>query len=318
MEKNKPLVILAGPTASGKTALSVRLCGEFSGSVISADSMQVYHDMPIGSARIRKEEMGNIPHYLIDLISPKEVWNVVRFQEEARKAYTDIRTKERLPFLVGGTGFYIQSFLYDIDFTQMKDRGDYRADLEQLAAAGQGEKLYKMLCQQDPEAASSIHPNNLKRIIRALEFSHESGLKISEHNDAQRQKPPAYDQLYFVLTMEREALYRRIDDRVDQMLRDGLVEEVRCLKQSGLTEQDVSMQGLGYRQLFPYLEGKITLEEAVAMIKVQTRHFAKRQLTWFRREEKRSSIVWVDRSCFNNEEALYAFMKDKIREKYHL
>ena len=289
-----PLVIIAGPTATGKSDLAVELCRRMGGSVVSADSMQVYHDMPIGSARILPEEMKGIDHYLVDLIDPKDEWNVVRFQQEAKSAIRKIQEEGKLPFLTGGTGFYIQALLYDIDFTQMDSDPDYRGELEGLLKSKGASVLYEQLRAVDPAAAEAIGPYNGKRLIRALEFYRESGgQRISEHNQREKERQPAYNAVYFCLTMDRKKLYRRIDQRVDRMIEAGLVDEVQALKNRGLTEHDVSMQGLGYRQLFPYLSGECTLEEAAAQIKQQTRHFAKRQLTWFRREEKRMPIHWV-------------------------
>ena len=312
-----PLIILAGPTATGKSSTSIALCRMLGGSVISADSMQVYHDMQIGSARITEEEMGGIPHYLVDLIDPAEEWNVVRFKQEAVKAIQEIRQSGRLPFVVGGTGFYIQALLYDIDFTETPQDETYRKQLEELSQQ-EPETLRQMLQEADPEAAQEIGPYNLKRIIRALEYHHLSGEKISEHNRREHEKESAYDAMYFVLTMDRALLYRRIDARVDQMIRDGLVEEVRALKERGLKADDPSMQGLGYRQLFPYLEGRCSLEEAVNRIKQETRHFAKRQLTWFRREEKRSTIHWVYVDQYESSEAMIQDLYRRICEHYQI
>ncbi len=313
----KPLIILAGPTATGKSKTSVALCRKLSGSVISADSMQVYHDMPIGSARILPEEMGGIPHYLVDLIDPAEEWNVVRFQKEASAAVEEILDQGRLPFVVGGTGFYIQALLYDIDFTSQEQDPEFRAYLEKLSKEDP-ETLCQMLIAADPEAAAEIGPYNFKRMIRALEYVHLSGEKISDHNRREREKQSAYDALYFVLTMDRALLYRRIDERVDQMIRDGLVDEVRALRERGLKATDQSMQGLGYRQLFPYLEGSCSLEEAVSRIKQETRHFAKRQLTWFRREEKRSRIRWVYADRYSSHEEMVQDLYETICGHYDL
>lgn len=311
------LVIIAGPTASGKSGAGIALAKRLSGSIISADSMQVYKGMDIGSAKVTPEEMDGVPHYLIDVLEPKEEWNVVRFQEEARKAVREITDTGRLPFLVGGTGFYIQSLLYDIDFTQMEDSPAYRKELEAREKQKPG-SLYRELAAVDPEETRQVHPNNVKRIIRALEFYHQSGEKISQHNAAEHERPAAYDAVFFVLTMEREKLYRRIDARVDRMLEQGLVDEVKRLWERGLTEHDVSMQGLGYRQILQALDGKCTLEDAVTRIKTQTRHFAKRQLTWFRREEVmgRSKIIWVDRDAYADEDAMLDDMESVIRGRF--
>ncbi len=306
------MIIVAGPTASGKSAAAVELAGRLNGSVISADSMQVYRGMDIGSAKITAEEMRSIPHYLIDCAQPSESWNVVRFQAEAKEALKDIYQKERLPVLAGGTGFYIQALLYDIDFTQMDEDGAFRKELEETAKAQGAEKLWEMLQQVDPEAAQAIHPHNVKRLIRALEFARQSGgEKISEHNKIQRSRPAAYDAVFFVLTMDRAKLYARIDARVDMMMEQGLLEETRKLRESGLVPEAVSMQGLGYKELYAYLDGRIaSLEEAVTLIKRNTRHFAKRQLTWFKREK---DVIWVNRDDFADEQAMYDWMEERIK-----
>ncbi len=312
-EKSLPkMIIVAGPTASGKSAAAVELAERLNGSVISADSMQVYRGMDIGSAKITAEEMRSIPHYLIDCAQPSESWNVVRFQAEAKEALKDIYQKERLPVLAGGTGFYIQALLYDIDFTQMDEDGAFRKELEETAKAQGPEKLWEMLQQVDPEAAQAIHPHNVKRLIRALEFARQSGgEKISEHNKTQRSRPAAYDAIFFVLTMDRAKLYARIDARVDMMMEQGLLEETRKLRESGLAPEAVSMQGLGYKELYAYLDGRIaSLEEAVTLIKRNTRHFAKRQLTWFKREK---DVIWVNRDDFADEQAMYDWMEERIK-----
>ncbi|HCW22919.1 MAG TPA: tRNA (adenosine(37)-N6)-dimethylallyltransferase MiaA [Lachnospiraceae bacterium] len=315
MDNNRkpPLVIVAGPTASGKSDAAVELCLRLHGEVISADSMQVYRGMDIGSAKITKEEMRGVPHHLIDIRDPKEPWNVVLFQQEARKAASDILSRGKLPFLVGGTGFYIQSLLYDIDFTRMDEDTAYRKQLQEIADREGNEALHRMLEEVDPKAAAILHPNNVKRVIRALEYFRESGTSIADHNEEQRQKEPAFDALFFVLTMDRERLYRRINQRVDRMMEEGLEDECRHLADEGLTLSDVSMQGLGYRQMLEYFEGQWTREEAIEQIKEQTRHFAKRQLTWFRREK---NVTWVSRDDFERTDAMLSFMEKSIREKY--
>lgn len=290
-DKKKPLIIIAGPTAAGKTKTSILLAKMTAGEIISADSMQVYRNMDIGSAKVTPEEMQGVPHHLIDVLEPTEEFNVVRFQTMAKAAMEDIYARGRIPILVGGTGFYIQSILYDIDFTENEADTAYRHELEHLAGEQGNETLYRMLIEADPEAAKDLHPNNVKRIIRALEYHRLTGEKISAHNQEQRQKVSPYEAYYFVLTMDREKLYQRIDLRVDLMLEQGLVEEVRKLKEMGLTENDVSMQGLGYKEILAFLDGRMTLEEAIYVIKRDTRHFAKRQLTWFRREPE---AIWID------------------------
>ena len=311
---SKPLIILAGPTAVGKTSLSIRLAKETGGEIISADSMQVYRHMDIGSAKITKEEMEGVPHYLVDVLEPEEEFNVVRFQQMAKEAAERIWEKGKIPLVVGGTGFYIQALLYDIDFTENDGDESYRRQLEQKASDEEGaSELYEMLKTVDPKAAQEIHPRNIKRIIRALEFYHQTGKKISEHNETQRQRESPYNYTYFVLTDERSRLYERIDRRVDLMMEQGLLDEVRYLKERGVRKDSTAMQGLGYKELYAYLEGEYPLDEAVRIIKRDTRHFAKRQLTWFKRER---DVIWADKSVIGQEEEKLAdYMLGYLREK---
>ena len=310
----KPLIILAGPTAVGKTSLSIRLAKETGGEIISADSMQVYRHMDIGSAKITKEEMDGVSHYLVDVLEPEEEFNVVRFQQMAKEAAEKIWEKGKIPLVVGGTGFYIQALLYDIDFTENDGDESYRRQLEQKASDEEGaSELYEMLKRVDPKAAQEIHPRNIKRIIRALEFYHQTGRKISEHNETQRQKESPYNYAYFVLTDERSRLYERIDQRVDLMMEQGLLDEVRYLKERGVRKDSTAMQGLGYKELYAYLEGEYPLDEAVRIIKRDTRHFAKRQLTWFKRER---DVIWADKSEIGHDEGKLAdYMLGYLREK---
>lgn len=310
----KPLIILAGPTAVGKTSLSIRLAKETGGEIISADSMQVYRHMDIGSAKITKEEMEGVPHYLVDVLEPEEEFNVVRFQQMAKEAAERIWEKGKIPLVVGGTGFYIQALLYDIDFTENDGDESYRRQLEQKASDEEGaSELYEMLKAVDLKAAQEIHPRNIKRIVRALEFYHQTGKKISEHNETQRQKMSPYNYAYFVLTDERGRLYERIDRRVDLMMEQGLLDEVRYLKKRGVRKDSTAMQGLGYKELYAYLEGEYPLDEAVRIIKRDTRHFAKRQLTWFKRER---DVIWADKSVIGQEEENLAdYMLGYLREK---
>lgn len=305
-EKQKlPLIVLTGPTAVGKTALSVKLAKALDAEIISADSMQVYRQMDIGSAKVTKAEMDGVAHHLIDVLEPEEEFNVVLFQKLAKETIADITSRGKLPLLVGGTGFYIQSVLYDIDFTQNGEDDGYRKQLEQLAEREGAETLHRMLKEADPQAAEQIHANNVKRVIRALEYHAQTGERISAHNETQRQKESAYRSLYFVLTDDREKMYERIDRRVDRMLEDGLVAEVQALKERGLKKGMVSMQGLGYKEILAYLDGEYDLERAVYLIKRDTRHFAKRQLTWFKREK---NVIWVDRRNFLDENNILRFL----------
>ncbi|MCI8483556.1 MAG: tRNA (adenosine(37)-N6)-dimethylallyltransferase MiaA [Lachnospiraceae bacterium] len=309
----KPLIILTGPTAVGKTELSIALAHMVQGSVISADSMQVYRHMDIGSAKIKREEMQGIPHYLIDTFEPDEEFHVVKFQEYAKNYMEEIYLQGRIPILTGGTGFYIQAVLYDIDFTKQQEEKDYRNYLETLAREKGAHILHEMLAEVDPEAAATIHENNKKRVIRALEFYHLSGEKISSHNEKERLRESPYLFSYFVLNDRRERLYDRIDRRVDQMIREGLVEEVQKLKAMGYQKEMTSMQGLGYKEILDYLEGDCSLEEALYRIKRDTRHFAKRQLTWFRRERE---VTWIPKQDFDyDNDKILTYMRQELEEK---
>jgi len=309
----KPLIILAGPTAVGKTKLSVALAKAVNGEIISADSMQVYKKMNIGTAKIRPDEMQGIRHHLIDILEPEEEFNVVLFAQYAKQACEECYAKGKLPILVGGTGFYIQALLYDIDFTENDDDKTYRESLELLAKEMGNDYLHHMLRKVDPKAADAIHPNNRKRVIRALEFYEKSGQKISEHNEEQKEKESPYCFAYFVLTDDRHLLYERIDKRVDLMLEEGLLEEVGSLLNAGISRSTVSMQGLGYKEIAAYLCGECSYEEAIYILKRDTRHFAKRQLTWFKREE---DSVFINRSEFQqNETAILNQMITILKEK---
>lgn len=295
----QPLIILSGPTAVGKTALSIDLAKRINGAIISADSMQVYKYMDIGSAKIMPDEMDGVKHYLIDELEPSDEFNIVVFQQKAKAALEEIYANGQIPIVAGGTGFYIQALLYDIDFENQDCNEEFRAELEQIAREQGNEVLHARLREIDPVSAEKIHANNVKRVIRALEFYHLTGKPISEHNEAEQQKESPYNFAYFVLTDDRENLYKRIDMRVDIMLENGLVEEVQKLKNMGYHRDMVSMQGLGYKEILDYLDGKCTLEEAVYVLKRETRHFAKRQLTWFRRER---DVIWLDKQKYNYDE----------------
>lgn len=308
----KPLIILTGPTAVGKTRLSLLLAKSINGEIISADSMQVYHYMDIGSAKIKKEDMQGIPHHLIDVLSPLEDFNVVTFQRMCKECMEDIYKRGKIPILTGGTGFYIQSVLYDIDFTENKEDSCFRLELENLAKTKGALYLHEMLRKVDPVSAEEIHANNVKRVIRALEYHEQTGETISLHNETQRRKESAYRSCYFVLNDERDKLYERINQRVDEMLAEGLVEEVEKLAGMGCTRDMVSMQGLGYKEILSYLAGDITLEEATERIKRDTRHFAKRQITWFKREK---DVIWVNKPDFSYDDtAILTFMHEKLSE----
>lgn len=312
----KPLIILTGPTAVGKTALSIRLAKAVGGEIISADSMQVYRHMDIGSAKVTRAEMDGVPHYLIDILEPTEEFNVAVFKELAAEAVREIYSHGNIPIVAGGTGFYIQALLYDIDFTQEGEEREIREELERLAEERGAAFLHDLLKEIDPEAAQEIHANNRKRVIRAIEFYRKTGEKISEHNKRERQKKSPYDFLYYVLTDDRKRLYERIDQRVDGMIEAGLVDEVKRLKDMGCTKDMVSMQGLGYKEILDYLQENLSLDEAVEIIKRDTRHFAKRQITWFKRER---DVRWLNLEEFgrDRDKVLEKMLQD-IRETYEM
>ncbi len=309
----KAIVVLTGPTAVGKTELSIQLAKVIGGEIISADSMQVYKHMDVGSAKITPEEMDGVRHYLVDELEPFDEFHVVKFQEYAKKYLNEIYAHGKIPIIAGGTGFYIQALLNDIDFTEQESDSAYRKELEALAEEHGNQYLHDRLKEVDPESAEAIHPNNRKRVIRALEFYQETGRKISEHNAKEQMRTSPYNFAYFVLNDERSHLYKRIDARVDKMIEDGLEAEVRRLKEMGCTKDMVAMQGIGYKEMLSYLDGSYSLEEAVYIIKRETRHFAKRQITWFKRER---DVIWLNKNEFDyKNEAILAYMIKILKEK---
>lgn len=309
----KPLIVLTGPTAVGKTKLSIALAKRVNGEIISADSMQVYKYMDIGSAKITPEEMQGVPHHLIDILEPWEEFNVVTFKQRCDECLKGIYERGHIPILTGGTGFYIQAVLRNIDFTENEEDSSYRRELEALAAERGAEYIHGMLRAVDPPSADAIHANNIKRCIRALEFYKLTGQRISDHNEQEKQKQSDYNSCYFVLNDEREKLYARIEERIEEMLRLGLVEEVKRLQEMGCKRGMVSMQGLGYKEILAFLEGECTLEEAVYLLKRDTRHFAKRQLTWFRREQ---DVIWIDKQGFGYDDVkILAYMSEILHER---
>ncbi len=306
-----PLVTLTGPTAVGKTDLSIRLAKALNGEIISADSAQVYRGLDIGSAKITPEEMKGVPHHLIDILDPAEDFDVTIFQHLAKEAIAGIYERGRIPIVVGGTGFYIQALLRDVHFTEASDDPAYQKELEILAAEKGPAVLHDMLREVDPEYAAQLPPENVKRCIRALEFHHLTGQKLSEHNEEERHRPNAYNVAYFVLNDDRDKLYARIDERVDLMIRAGLVSEVQALLNSGLTPDKNSMQAIGYKEIIAHFTGACTLEEAIYNINLNSRHFAKRQLTWFRRE---GDVIWVNKPDFDyDEDRILAYLVDTAK-----
>ncbi len=294
----KKLIIIAGPTASGKTSVSVELAKRINGEIISADSMQIYKHMDIGSAKVTEDEKQKIKHYLIDELDPGEGFNVQRFQQMAKAAIKKIYNKGKIPIIAGGTGFYIQSVVKDIDFTKTDEEEKIRSRVEEFYINNGKELLYQWLFEVDHESAMKIHANNVKRIKRYIEYFLLTGIKISEHNEKESKKESPYDVSFNVLYMERELLYNRINKRVEIMIESGLVNEVKKLKEMGYTKDMTSMQGLGYKEILDFLNEECSLEEAIYKIKRDTRHFAKRQLTWFKRED---NVNWipVDKLAFN-------------------
>ncbi len=292
----KPMVVLTGPTAVGKTALSIELAKKINGAIISADSMQVYKYMDIGSAKVMPEEMDGIKHYLIDELSPEDEFNVFVFKDMAKKALDEIYADGKIPIIAGGTGFYIQGLLYDIDFTEQEIDEDYRNRLYDFAKEHGNHALHEKLKDIDPASYESIHENNVKRVIRAIEYYHTCHEPISAHNEKERNRTSPYNYAYFVLNDDRANLYSRIDKRVDIMVEKGLIDEVKRLKAMGYTQDMVSMKGIGYKEILAYLDGAYSLDEAIEKVKLESRRFAKRQLTWFRREK---DTIWIDKNVYS-------------------
>ncbi|GED24679.1 tRNA dimethylallyltransferase [Brevibacillus agri] len=289
LQQREKLVVIIGPTAVGKTQLSLDLAQQFNGEIISGDSMQVYRGMDIGTAKAEPAELALVPHHLIDIKNPDEEYSVALFQESATRLITEINQRERLPFIVGGTGLYIESVTHRFQFSQAAQDPELRERLQRLADAEGVEALHARLADVDPITAQRLHPNDVKRVIRALEIYESTGYKMSDFQLRAQHSP--YDLVMIGLTMERAVLYERINRRVELMIEAGLVEEVRGLLDKGYDASMVSMQGLGYKELIPYLYGEITLEKAINDIQQRTRHFAKRQLSWFRRIPE---VQWFD------------------------
>lgn len=297
MEK-EPLVILTGPTAVGKTALSIELAKAIGAEIISADSMQVYKGMDIGTAKIKSKEMQGVKHYLIDVINPEDEFDITLFKKLATQAINTVRANGHIPLIVGGTGFYIQSVLYDIEFTDAAKDTSYRDELYGLAEANGAKYLHDMLRAVDAASAASIHYNNVKRVVRALEYYKQTGTRISEHNEEQQKKESPYNYAYFVLNDDRKLLYDRINTRVEDMFKEGLIEEVRKLQKKGIDRKCTALQAIGYKEVFDYIDGNVTLEQLKENIKNNTRHFSKRQITWFKREK---DINWINLEEFGHD-----------------
>lgn len=308
----KNLVILTGPTAVGKTSLSINLAKSINGEIISADSMQVYKGMDIGTAKVTPDEMDGIKHYLIDVIEPTEDFHVVKFKEMVESAINEIYAKGKIPIICGGTGFYIQAILYDINFTENEIDKDYRKSLEDYAVKYGNEALHAKLKEIDPVSAENIPAANVKRVIRAIEYYNQTGEQFSVHNATQKEKNSPYNFAYFVLNDDRNLLYNRIDARVDKMIEDGLVDEVKTLVNAGVKKGMTAMDGIGYKELLDYLEGNGTLCDAIELIKKKSRNYAKRQLTWFRREKE---VIWLDKTVYTSNDKLLDVILSNLREK---
>lgn len=294
----KDLIVLTGPTAVGKTSLSIALAKAVNGEIISADSMQVYKYMDIGTAKITEEEKEGIPHYLIDELEPDEEFNVTIFKDKVMNYIKEIKSRGKVPIIVGGTGFYIQSVVYDINFNEYTDDSEVRQKYEEMAESIGKTELHNKLALVDKEYADSVSPNNVKKVIRALSFFEMTDEKLSEHNKRERERSSPFDFSYFVLTMDRNKLYERIEHRVDLMFKMGLIDEVKNLMERGYDRSMVSMQGIGYKEVIDYLNGETSLDECIQIIKRDTRHFAKRQLTWFKREK---IVTYINKDDFGNE-----------------
>ena len=285
----KEIVIIGGMTACGKSAAAVELALRLDGEVISADSAQIYRGMDIGTAKISQAEMQGVPHHLIDELEPDEAYNVAVFKARAKGLIDEIHARGRLPIICGGTGFYINALLYDADFEGGQADHALRTQLEKM----DGDELFAQLQELDPAAAEAIDKNNKKRVVRAVEYFKSTGKKISEHNEAQKQRQPAYDAKIFILSSERQSMYARINKRVDDMLAQGLVAEVAGLLQA-YDPSLTSMQAIGYKEIIQHLQGQSTLDEAINAIKQGTRRFAKRQLTWFKHQLPHATWLDVD------------------------
>lgn len=308
----KDLFILAGPTGIGKTNISIKIAKELNGEIISADSMQIYEDMDIGSAKVTKEEMEGIRHHLIDFLSPNESFSVAQFSELAKEKIDIIDSENKLPMLVGGTGLYINSLIYNYSFAASNKDEEYRKYLEAIAEEKGVNYVHEMLKDVDMDSYNRLYPNDLKRVIRALEVYKVTGVPISVAMKDDDIYDIPYKVYYYVLNMDRSKLYERINKRVDLMMEAGLLDEVKNLSKSGLTREMQSMKGIGYKELLEYLDGEVSLDKAVENIKQFSRNYAKRQLTWFRKDPR---VIWIDKDNFNNDEEVAEFIISDVKKK---
>lgn len=292
------IIAVAGPTAVGKTKFAMMLAEEFHGEIVSCDSMQLYKFMDIGSAKPSKDEMARVKHHLVDIIDPREDFSVAQYQKLAKAAIKDIFSRGKTPIIAGGTGLYLNSLLYEMDFSAVPQDHSYRDALMKLAEKEGRGVLHEMLKKRDAQAAEVIHPNNTKKIIRALERLKEGEGKVKQFRQANTETAD-YRVILIGLTRNRDELYARINQRVDVLMEAGLLDEVKRLKAMGLTQENISMKGIGYKELMAYLDGACSLIDAIDKIKKNTRHYGKKQLTWFRRYDK---MNWYNISDFNNDE----------------
>jgi tRNA dimethylallyltransferase len=311
----KKLLILGGPTAVGKTSISIELAKRLDGEIVSADSMQIYKYMDIGSAKINVEEMQGVPHHLIDIITPDKEFSVVDYKNKASEAIDDILSRRKLPIVAGGTGLYINSLIYNYGFTTAEKDEDYRLHLEDLAKQYGNEYVHELLKTVDMESYTRLYPNDLKRVIRALEVYKLTGVTISEFTRMEDIYNIPYEIAYFVLNMDRDKLYERINKRVDNMMEQGLLDEVIKLKEMGYNSNMQSMKGIGYKELLYYLEGEISFERAIEMIKQGSRNYAKRQITWFKKDNR---VNWIDKDSFSSENDIVDYIVDKVNLLFNL
>lgn len=305
------LVVLTGPTAVGKTSASIAIAKALNGEIISADSMQIYEYMNIGTAKVRPEEMDGITHHMIDILKPDEEFSAALYNQMARKIIHDINARDSIPIVTGGTGLYINSLVYDLDFGGVPPQGNFRSELEAIFTEYGGEHLLEILRKVDPDTASRLAHNDFKRIARALEVFEFSGVPLSRQVGSFRKETENYDLAMYCLTMDRTKLYERINSRVDLMFEEGLLNEVKYLLDSGYGKQLTSMQGIGYKELCGFLNEEATWQNTIEKIKQGTRNYAKRQLTWFRRDNR---IKWIDVEKFSSNNDLHNFLIDDIRK----
>lgn len=307
---NIKAIVVAGPTAVGKTEYSIEVARNFEGEIVSCDSMQLYKFMNIGSAKPTPRELEMAPHHLVDIIDPREEFSVAKYQKLALSAIEDIHSRGKMPIISGGTGLYLNSLLYEMDFGGSTKDSAFRRRMEEIALTDGPDRLYQMLSERDPDAAKRLHPNNVKRVIRALEAV-EQGKSISSFECVTRERP-GLDAEMIALERDREELYERINLRVDKLIDMGLIEEVKGLMDMGLKASDISMKGIGYKEIIEHLDGDISLEEAVDKVKKNTRHYAKRQMTWLRRYD---NIKWFNLSNYSSEseakEDIIAWLKER-------